>query len=239
MLVLGGRAPAWRWGQGSLQEIDHVPFVRPVTKFAATAESTAEMPGLVDEALAVSLQPHSGPTFVDFPLDLVFSEADEPEAGPALPDPAAGPEPDGDDLDPRDHAAARGRAPGDHGRVEPVLGARRGGAPGARRGARDPGVPQRPGARLRRRPTMRSRSRARARPRSRAPTSRSSSACRWTSASASASRSARRRRSSRSTAPSRSTSTRARSRRSSTAAWRGSWTRCGPARAAARTRARG
>ena len=98
MLVLGGRAPAWRWGQGSLQEIDHVPFVRPVTKFAATAGSTAEMPGLVDEAVAVSLQPHSGPTFVDFPLDLVFSEADEPEAGPAPPDPAAGPEPDGDDL---------------------------------------------------------------------------------------------------------------------------------------------
>ena len=27
MLVLGGRAPAMRWGQGSLQEIDHVPFV--------------------------------------------------------------------------------------------------------------------------------------------------------------------------------------------------------------------
>ena len=30
MLVLGGRAPAMRWGQGSLQEIDHVPFVRPL-----------------------------------------------------------------------------------------------------------------------------------------------------------------------------------------------------------------
>ena len=28
MLVLGGRAPQMRWGQGSLQEIDHVPFVR-------------------------------------------------------------------------------------------------------------------------------------------------------------------------------------------------------------------
>ena len=38
MLVLGGRAPAMRWGQGSLQEIDHVPFVRPLTKLAATAE---------------------------------------------------------------------------------------------------------------------------------------------------------------------------------------------------------
>jgi acetolactate synthase-1/2/3 large subunit len=98
MLVLGGRAPAMRWGQGSLQEIDHVPFVRPVTKLAATAESTAEIPGLVDEALAAAVRAHSGPAFLDFPLDLVFSEAEEPETGPALPDPAAGPEPDGDDL---------------------------------------------------------------------------------------------------------------------------------------------
>ena len=50
MLVLGGRAPAMRWGQGSLQEIDHVPFVRPLTRFAATAGSTAEIPALIDEA---------------------------------------------------------------------------------------------------------------------------------------------------------------------------------------------
>jgi acetolactate synthase-1/2/3 large subunit len=87
-----------RWGQGSLQEIDHVPFVRPVTKMAATSESTAEIPGLVDEALAAAVRPHSGPTFLDFPLDLVFSEAEEPEPGPELPDPADGPEPDGDAL---------------------------------------------------------------------------------------------------------------------------------------------
>ena len=38
MLVLGGRAPAMRWGQGSLQEVDHVPFVRPLVKLAATAD---------------------------------------------------------------------------------------------------------------------------------------------------------------------------------------------------------
>jgi acetolactate synthase-1/2/3 large subunit len=81
MLVLGGRAPAMRWGQGSLQEIDHVPFVRPLTKLAATAESTAEIEGLVDEAMAVALAPHSGPTFVDFPLDHVFMEASPGEAG--------------------------------------------------------------------------------------------------------------------------------------------------------------
>jgi acetolactate synthase-1/2/3 large subunit len=78
MLVLGGRAPALRWGQGSLQEIDHVPFVRPLCKLATTAQSTAEIPRLVDEALGASLAPHSGPTFLDFPLDYVFmSAADE------------------------------------------------------------------------------------------------------------------------------------------------------------------
>src|ERR1700678_875587 len=41
MLVLGGRAPTSRWGQGSLQEMDHVPSVAPLTRFAATAQSTA------------------------------------------------------------------------------------------------------------------------------------------------------------------------------------------------------
>jgi acetolactate synthase-1/2/3 large subunit len=79
MLVLGGRAPAMRWGQGSLQEIDHIPFTRPVTKLAATAATTAEIPDLVDEALAVALTPLTGPTFLDFPLDVVFSEAEVPE----------------------------------------------------------------------------------------------------------------------------------------------------------------
>ena len=83
MLILGGRAPQMRWGQGSLQEIDHVPFVRPLTKLAATAQSTAEIPGLVDEALAAATTPHTGPAFVDFPLDHVFMEGPEPEDAPA------------------------------------------------------------------------------------------------------------------------------------------------------------
>jgi len=76
LVALGGRAPAMRWGQGSLQEIDHVPFVAPLTRSAATAGSTAEIPGLVDAAFAAALGPPSGPAFVDFPLDVVFMEAD-------------------------------------------------------------------------------------------------------------------------------------------------------------------
>ncbi len=91
MVVLGGRAPALRWGQGSLQEIDHVPFVRPLTKLAATAGGTEEIPGLVDLAFQAALAPHSGPTFLDFPLDYVFMEAPEQAPGedPPVPDAAA------------------------------------------------------------------------------------------------------------------------------------------------------
>ena len=39
LLMLGGRAPAMRWGQGSLQEIDHVPFVAPLTRYADRADA--------------------------------------------------------------------------------------------------------------------------------------------------------------------------------------------------------
>jgi acetolactate synthase-1/2/3 large subunit len=100
VLVLGGRAPQMRWGQGSLQEIDHVPFVRPLVKLAATAQSTAEIPSLVDEALACTLQPHSGPAFLDFPLDVVFMEGPEPgEEGFALPEPSSGPAADAAQID--------------------------------------------------------------------------------------------------------------------------------------------
>jgi acetolactate synthase-1/2/3 large subunit len=100
VVVLGGRAPAFRWGQGSLQELDHVPFVRPLVKLAATPESTAEIPGLVDEALRVALTPHSGPTFIDFPLDYVFMSADAPDEEPVpLPTPRHDPGASGPELD--------------------------------------------------------------------------------------------------------------------------------------------
>ena len=90
LLVIGGRAPMFRWGQGSLQEIDHVPFVRPLVKLAATVDAPAEISGLIDEALRAAITPHSGPTFLDFPLDQVFSEAEEGEPPSALPQPWRG-----------------------------------------------------------------------------------------------------------------------------------------------------
>jgi acetolactate synthase-1/2/3 large subunit len=99
LLVVGGRAPAARWGMGSLQEIDHVPFVAPLTRFAATAQSAEAVSGLIDDALRATVGAPSGVAFVDFPMDHVFSVADDDGRPGALAELPAPPAPDGDALD--------------------------------------------------------------------------------------------------------------------------------------------
>src|SRR3954468_14338032 len=84
LVSLGGRAPEMRWGMGSLQEIDHLPFVSPLVKIAKTAKHPAEITRLTTEAIDRAAKPPLGPTFVDYPLDIVFSEAES-----EIPDPPA------------------------------------------------------------------------------------------------------------------------------------------------------
>lgn len=93
LVVLGGRAPAKRWGAGSLQELDHVPIVSSITKMATTVTDSSKAAAIVHEAITTAATPHRGPTFVDFPLD-VFG----PSAGelPDRPDGPLGDEPDAD-----------------------------------------------------------------------------------------------------------------------------------------------
>jgi acetolactate synthase I/II/III large subunit len=69
VVVLAGRAPQTRWGAGSLQELDHVPIVAPITKRAVTATSAASIVTEVDAACRAASTPHRGPAFVDIPLD--------------------------------------------------------------------------------------------------------------------------------------------------------------------------
>jgi acetolactate synthase-1/2/3 large subunit len=84
---------------GSLQEIDHVPFVAPLTRFAATAPSAEAVSGLIDEALRATVGAPSGVAFIDFPMDHIFSVAADdgsPGALTELPAPALA---DGDALE--------------------------------------------------------------------------------------------------------------------------------------------
>ncbi len=91
--VLGGRAPEMRWGSGSLQEIDHLPFVSPLVKSAETVKDPALIAAVTAAALDRAAAAPSGPTFVDYPLDVVFTEAEVDV--PALPEAVAGGPADG------------------------------------------------------------------------------------------------------------------------------------------------
>jgi glyoxylate carboligase len=143
--VLGGRAPELRWGSGSLQEIDHLPFVAPLVKSAETVKETDRIAARTAAALDLSLSAPYGPTFVDYPLDIVFSEADTEI--PALRATSRSP--------PRASRRRRRCLPAPSGRrswlERPLLESRRGGVACLGRGARDPGLPQRARPRLPRR----------------------------------------------------------------------------------------
>lgn len=74
MVVLGGRAPEGRWGQGSLQEMDHVPLVESVTKSAATVKDVETIGDRTSAALSEAATRPRGPVFLDFPMDVIFGQ---------------------------------------------------------------------------------------------------------------------------------------------------------------------
>jgi len=76
VVVLGGRAPDYRWGAGSLQEIDHPPLLAPVTKRAWTEHATAQVAASVDEAFRLAAAPHRGPVFLDVSLEALYGQAE-------------------------------------------------------------------------------------------------------------------------------------------------------------------
>jgi len=95
VVVLGGRAPQGRWGAGSLQELDHVPILQSITTSAATVTDPEQAGRVVHEAVRLAAEPHRGPTFLDFPLDVFgpsSGEVPDVEPGTGLgvtPDPDA------------------------------------------------------------------------------------------------------------------------------------------------------
>jgi len=94
MVVLGGRAPAARWGSGSLQELDHVPIVAEVAKRAVTAATTRDIFREVARSLTEAAVAPRGPCFVDFPLDQFFDRAPVPDEWSVTVDAPGDPDPD-------------------------------------------------------------------------------------------------------------------------------------------------
>ncbi len=81
VVVLGGRAPDYRWGSGSLQELDHPALLRPITKRAWTEHTSGGVGLAVSEAFELAAAPHRGPVFLDVSLEALFGS---PEPGDQL-----------------------------------------------------------------------------------------------------------------------------------------------------------
>src|SRR4051794_30013280 len=76
LVVVGGRAPANRWGSGSLQELDQPPILAPVSKLARTLHTADEVASGLDEAFTLAGSSHRGPVFVDVLMDEFFNTAE-------------------------------------------------------------------------------------------------------------------------------------------------------------------
>ena len=80
VVVLGGRAPDYRWGAGSLQEFDHPVLLGPITKRAWTEHRIGAVGQAVSEAFGLASARHRGPVFLDASLEALFGSA--PAASP-------------------------------------------------------------------------------------------------------------------------------------------------------------
>jgi acetolactate synthase-1/2/3 large subunit len=76
VVVIGGRAPDYRWGSGSLQEIDHPLLLEAITKRAWTEHDSAGVGPAADEAFRLAGARHRGPVFLDVSLEALFGRAE-------------------------------------------------------------------------------------------------------------------------------------------------------------------
>jgi acetolactate synthase I/II/III large subunit len=85
VVVLGGRAPDYRWGAGSLQEFDHPALLAPITKRAWTEHNSAEVGRSVSEAFTLAAARHRGPVFLDVSLEALFGSPGPDQAAASQP----------------------------------------------------------------------------------------------------------------------------------------------------------
>ena len=76
VVILGGQGPLEHAGRGSLQEMDHLGVVRPITKWAVQVQDPKRLPEVLNLAFRRSLHGVPGPVYVEIPLDVIFAQVD-------------------------------------------------------------------------------------------------------------------------------------------------------------------
>lgn len=74
VVVLGGATATILRNRGSLQDIDQMELMRPVTKWCARASRVADIRPMMEYALRISAEGVPGPVFLEIAVDLLYPE---------------------------------------------------------------------------------------------------------------------------------------------------------------------
>ena len=72
VVVLGGATATILRGRGSLQDIDQMSLMKPVTKWCGRCTKVAELEPYLDKALRIAQEGVPGPVFLEIPVDLLY-----------------------------------------------------------------------------------------------------------------------------------------------------------------------
>ncbi len=76
MLVLGGQGPFANIRRGSLQEMDHVGLMRPITKWVDACYHTDRVAEYIETAIRHAVAGMPGPSYLELPMDVLMDQAD-------------------------------------------------------------------------------------------------------------------------------------------------------------------
>lgn len=74
VLLFGGAAATVLKGRGSLQDIDQLSMLRPITKWATSVRTRPALGPTIEKAIALAKGGVPGPVFIEVPVDLLYSE---------------------------------------------------------------------------------------------------------------------------------------------------------------------
>jgi acetolactate synthase-1/2/3 large subunit len=76
ILVIGGQGPFSNLRRGSLQEMDHVSVMRPITKWADSCYDTRRIPEYIESAVRHAVAGVPGPAFLEIPMDVLGGQVE-------------------------------------------------------------------------------------------------------------------------------------------------------------------
>jgi len=77
MVVIGGAGPKILCDMGSLQDMDCVTLMRPITKWSVQVPQVDRIGEYIDSAFRITQSNVPGPVFLEMPLDLLMNGADD------------------------------------------------------------------------------------------------------------------------------------------------------------------